>query len=268
MYILGIETTGPVGSVALYDLDGDRPTALKTTEEPMGHLRNLMAMASDLLEEAGAVPSDIQLVACSVGPGSYTGIRIGVTSARAIAQALGVPCVPVGALDQFRQVAMRTRHPLAVIFNARRGQVYGAVYRYEEQERTLEYDAVVKVPVVVDVLPPGPYMLTDVLEKTADLPGVVFYGDGVDAYREQLEGMTLAPETERYPSAALTVRAAIAEVLHAAEAAAAPGELEPGTTSFRELLPRYMRETEAEQKLKDGTLAKLRAAKMAKFRSR
>ena len=97
---------------------------------------------------------------------------------------------------------------------------------------------------------------------------MVFYGDGVDAYREQLEGMTLAQETERYPSAALTVRAAIAEVLHAAEAAAAPGELEPGTTSFRELLPRYMRETEAEQKLKDGTLAKLRAAKMAKFRSR
>ena len=118
MYILGIETTGPVGSVALYDLDDDRPIAQKTTEEPMGHLRNLMAMASDLLEEAGAVPSDIQLVACSVGPGSYTGIRIGVTSARAIAQALGVPCVPVGALDQFRQVAMRTRHPLAVIYGA------------------------------------------------------------------------------------------------------------------------------------------------------
>ena len=72
MYILGIETTGPVGSVALYDLDDDRPIAQKTTEEPMGHLRNLMAMASDLLEEAGAVPSDIQLVACSVGPDSDT----------------------------------------------------------------------------------------------------------------------------------------------------------------------------------------------------
>ena len=268
MYILGIETTGPVGSVALYDLDDDRPIAQKTTEEPMGHLRNLMAMASDLLEEAGAVPSDIQLVACSVGPGSYTGIRIGVTSARAIAQALDVPCVPVGALDQFRQVALRIGKPLAVIFNARRGQVYGAVYRCEERDRTLDHDATFKAQ-VIDVLPPGPYMLTDVLEKTADLPGVIFYGDGVDAYREQMDGMTLAPETERYQTAELTVQAAISDLLHAAEAKAeAPEELEPGTTTFRELLPRYMRETEAEQKLKDGTLAKLRAAKMAKFRSR
>ena len=53
MYILAIETTGPKGSVAIYDLDGDRPIAQKITDEPMGHLRNLMAMTQELLQEEG-----------------------------------------------------------------------------------------------------------------------------------------------------------------------------------------------------------------------
>jgi tRNA threonylcarbamoyladenosine biosynthesis protein TsaB len=249
MFILAIETTGPKGSVALRDMEGSSGgrTFMRVTDEPMGHLRNLMAMAKELLAEAEIEPKQIGLVACSVGPGSYTGIRIGVSSARAIAQALDVPCVSVGALDQFRQVALSRRRPVAVIFNARRGQVYGAVF---DVKRGPDMKA------VCDILPPGPYMLTDVLEKTEDLPGVVFYGDGVDAYREKLVGMELSPETERYPTATLTLQAAV-DMLRSET-----------PTGYGEMLPRYMRETEAEQKLKDGTLAKLREAKMAKFRSK
>ena len=135
----------------------------------------------------------------------------------------------------------------AVIFNARRGQVYGAVYGPGGQE----------------VLAPGPYMLEDVT-KAAERAGLnpVFYGDGIDAYRDSpkygnlLAGKVFAPKAERYQTAELAAR--FAKTLW-----------EQGDTcSVEELLPDYMRKTEAEQKLADGSLARARAAKMAKFRSR
>ena len=80
MYILGFETTGARGSVALCNLE-TREIREKSTEEPMGHLRNITELASQLLRERGVEPSELSGVAVSVGPGSYTGIRIGVSSA-------------------------------------------------------------------------------------------------------------------------------------------------------------------------------------------
>lgn len=239
MYILGIETTGPVGSAALYDTT-QNAIALKQTQEPMGHLRLLGQMIQDILQEKNVTPEDLEAVAVSVGPGSYTGIRIGVSTARAMTQALQIPGVAVGSLDQFR-LCCTGEQPVAVIFNARRGQVYGAVFDEEGN----------------DILKPGAYMLTDVLdvvEKEGLAP--LFYGDGIDAYEQQLTGRHLSPKDVRYPTAELTARMG-------------QNKLEAGETlNWEDLLPQYMRETEAEQKLKDGTLAKMREAKMARFRNR
>lgn len=234
MYILAFETTGPVGSAAL--ADGEGRLLLRCTTEPMSHLKRLAEMAGELMEEAGIGPAEIGAVAASVGPGSFTGIRIGVTTARTFAQARGIPCVPVSALEIFAQHCGKG-HPVAAVFNARRGQVYGAVYGADGTE----------------VLAPGPYMLTDVLEAVRDLPDAVFYGDGVDAYAEQLAGYACAPKEERYQTAAMTAKAALAKI----EAG--------GTVSYEDLMPDYMRATEAEQKLADGTLEKLRAAKLKRF---
>jgi tRNA threonylcarbamoyladenosine biosynthesis protein TsaB len=238
MYILAIDTTGPVGSVALADTNTYR-IVMRTTEEDMSHLKNLMFMADELLDAEGVDKVQIAAVAASTGPGSFTGIRIGVSSARAVAQALNVPCIKVPTLDQFRLKC--GNRPVAVIFNARRGQVYGAVFDKDGR----------------DILKPGPYMLTDVLEAVAKA-GIapIFYGDGVDAYADKLEGFEAAQKEDRYQTAALT-------------AAMAMNKLEDGETcTFGELLPDYMRETEAEQRLRDGSLARARAAKMKKFRSR
>lgn len=244
MYILVIDTTGPVGSCALLDPETGE-IQQKTTEEPMAHLRRLAGMMEELVQEAGCTKTEIGLVAASVGPGSYTGIRIGVTTARMTAQALGVPCLKVPTLAMFRPLSGETG--CAVIFNARRGQVYGAVYGPGGQE----------------ILAPGPYMLEDVTKSAGDAGlNPVFYGDGIDAYQDSpkygdlLAGKVFAPKEKRYQTAELAAR--YARVLW-----------EQGVTcSVEELLPDYMRKTEAEQKLADGSLARARAAKMAKFRSR
>lgn len=234
MYILGIETTGKIGSAALYNSEDERIYYKETTED-MGHLRNIAYLINDLMQENHIKKSEISKIAVSVGPGSYTGIRICVSTARALAQGLGVPCIPVGALDEFRLYCKSSE--VAVIFNARRGQVYGAIFDVNGR----------------NILPPGPYMLEDVLNKVNE-EGInpKFYGDGIDAYRDKLEAYELAPVSERYPRADLVVKMA------------KESELE---VDYQNLLPDYMRETEAEQKLRDGTLAKLRAAKMEKFRN-
>ena len=213
---------------------------MEFTLAPMEHLKNLMVLTQKLLKEQSLAPRDLAAVAASAGPGSFTGIRIGVSSARAVAQALNVPCVSVPTLEMFRLIA-DGEHPLAVIFNARRGQVYGAVYGAEGST----------------VMEPGPYMLTDVLDviRERDLKDVIFYGDGIDAYGDQLWAYEWAPKEQRYQNAALAARFAAQKLA------------EGGTCTWEELLPLYMRRTEAEQRLEDGSLARARAAKMAKFRN-
>ena len=322
MYILAIETTGPVGSVAVTDADNGcsgttpvqeqesvsrsgsaRGTAagtivsaaecvpMKITTQTMSHLKNLIPMAAELLEEEHIDKDEICAVAASVGPGSFTGIRIGVSTARALAQAWDVPCISVPTLELFREKCgrcsrnrmadkpgdiddsgvhhMDTDGSVCVIFNARRGQVYGACY--DEAGKTL--------------IEPGPYMLADMLDRIGELRvKPVFYGDGVDAYfdkegfRGRVNGYAAAPEEERYQTADMTARYA-REVWDKAGGlkentigSASPDEDVSGKAGghgkivpYDKLLPDYMRESEAEQRLRDGSLEKMRKAKMEKF---
>lgn len=263
MYILAIETTGPVGSVSVIDADkkcgsasaeqkspgqgsscdAEERVPVKITTQTMSHLKNLIPMAAELLEEERISKDEICAVAASAGPGSFTGIRIGVSTARALAQAWDVPCISVPTLELFREKCS-SDGPVCVIFNARRGQVYGACY--DGAGKTL--------------IEPGPYMLADMLDRIGELRvKPVFYGDGVDAYFDKAEfsdrvsGCCTAPEEERYQTADMTAR-------YAREA-----WQEDKAVAYGELLPDYMRESEAEQRLRDGSLEKMRKAKMEKF---
>lgn len=265
MYILAIETTGPVGSTAI--IDESKNVTMAVSSEEMNHLKDLMPMAQDLIEKLNIKKTDISAVAASVGPGSFTGIRIGVSTARAIAQALNIPAISVPTLDAFKLKCDGVTI-VVPIFNARRGQVYGGIF--DEQGN--------------DILKSGPYMLTDVFdaleaclkERLDDAPcgmaasgRIMFYGDGIDAYGQQLAefkermikeaGSFVIREAEkenRYQSAEMTARAALYKYMT------------DDTLQYNQLNPEYMRATEAEQKLKDGSLAREREAKMARFKSK
>lgn len=236
MYILAIETTGYKGSIAL--LCGDEVVGEKTTTETMSHLKYIMEMSRGLMEEKGIVPQDLSAVAVSAGPGSFTGIRIGVTCARTIGQMLNVPVIAVSSLEIFKE-KLDGRHGVAVIFNARRNQVYGAIYRADGSE----------------ALAPGPYMIDDVIEVAAKIEDIIFYGDGVDAYEEKVAGFQWAKVEDRYQSAAMLGKAAAISFKK--------GEAKP----YFEVEPEYMRKSEAEQKLSDGSLMRERLKKMERFKN-
>ena len=267
MFILAIETTGPYGSVALLDGDGN-VLGYEVSRDTMSHLKDLIPMVDTVLKKSGVAKEEIDLMAPSVGPGSFTGIRIGVSTARALCQALGIRAVPVPTLEAFcfkesapaaggcqggggvvtsaacdgaaacEAGAQCDGPAVCAIINARRGQVYGMI------------DGFMK---------PGPYMLTDVLEvyKSKLEPcgrRMLFFGDGIDAYEKDIKealgqpgpGYEFVPAKDRYQDAVSVGRWAAAHLRRHG--------IEDSTVGFENLLPDYMRRAEAEQKLESGQL--------------
>ena len=94
--ILALETTGKYGSAAVIREDGRVFCASSETE--MNHLKDIITISDEAVRMAGIGKKDLTHVAASVGPGSFTGIRIGVTTARTLGQMLGIPCVSVSSL--------------------------------------------------------------------------------------------------------------------------------------------------------------------------
>ena len=248
MYILAIETTGREGSVCLLQKAEEKREsgvqaeskviAEKKIEGSMSHLRELIPSISEVLSAAGVSKREISYIAASVGPGSFTGIRIGVSTARALSQALGLAnaiAVPTLTAFKYKEESIKAAAAgitVCAIINARRGQVYGMVEGY---------------------LTDGPYMLTDVLKVIkenvfAEGREVIFFGDGIDAYEslinDELAGLGkygFAEVPGRYQDAASVA-------LCAAE------NTDKYLVKSENLLPDYMRKAEAEQKLEAGQL--------------
>lgn len=277
MFILAIETTGPYGSTALLDEKGN-VLGCEVSRETMSHLKDLIPMVDTMLKKCGVSKDQIDLLAPSVGPGSFTGIRIGVSTARALCQALGIKAVPVPTLEAFcfkESADMQTaseaafvaarksgdheaggngsdghaaggRTAVCAIINARRGQVYGMIDGFME---------------------PGPYMLTDVLDvyKSKVEPDggkLLFYGDGIDAYEKDIiEALgqpgpgpeccyEFVPEEDRYQDAVSVGKWAVERIRQAGGVCGLDG----AAVDYEKLLPDYMRRAEAEQKLESGEL--------------
>ncbi len=103
MKILALSTSTQRGSAAV--LDGDRVLGASGYADLAGHAERIFAAVTEALDVAGLGRSDIGLVACDVGPGSFTGVRVGVASAKGLAMGLGVPLVGVGSLEAMAAAA-------------------------------------------------------------------------------------------------------------------------------------------------------------------
>ena len=262
MYLLAIETTGAFASVALAKTEIEKGE-VKSFEiighidghDRFSHLQNLTPQIQQVLSENALSIGDVSVIATSVGPGSFTGIRIGVSTTRALSQALGIPCAAVPSLEAMalRQAASCTVSDhgtlICPIIDARRNQIYGGGFRAGEEER------------IEETIKAGPYMVDEFIEKIcsavaeaadngAAFDRVLFMGDGIDKYREQIEERKVSCGLENitfaYAEEECRYQDADTVAMIGAELAAA-GQ----TCGFEELKPEYMRMAEAERKLKE-----------------
>lgn len=141
--ILSIETGTDICSVALAN-DGEL-MALRESDEGRDHAKKVALFVDELLRETGVQPSDIDAIAVGKGPGSYTGLRIGVSFAKGMCYALGIPLIAIGSLDALTEVAREdfeagildveetdwAQAKLCPMVDARRMEVYAQVFDVE-----------------------------------------------------------------------------------------------------------------------------------------
>jgi tRNA threonylcarbamoyladenosine biosynthesis protein TsaB len=223
MRILALETATLAGSVAL--LDGGRVTALSLLDIALTHSERLMAMVDGLLENCGWDISGLDALAVSVGPGSFTGLRVGIATVKGLALALALPVAAVPTLDALAANVPFADAPVCPLLDARKGEVYLSLYRWrgDRMERQWDYLA----------LPPR--TAAERLE-----PPIIVLGDGVPACLPFLSalgpGLRAAPASHAAPSAAV-----VGLLGHAMLRA---GDTVPAES----LQPLYLRPSEAELK--------------------
>ena len=190
MRILAIETATPVGSVAL--LDGHEVVREVTEHVPQRHLEWLAPAIAAILESSGWRPEEVEGVAVSLGPGLFTGLRIGIATAAAWAYARGVPVVGVSTLEVLATgtVAGGATGLICPVLDARRDEVAFALFEWRP----------LAVRVLDDTIGPA----SALLERMPEGASVTFTGDGVprilDAIRSRPQTV-IAPEGSWHPKA-------------------------------------------------------------------
>ena len=132
MKILCLESTAKIASCAILE-DGD--TLAEYTVHPGGlsHSELLLPMCKSLLTSLGLSIDDIDLFAAAAGPGSFTGVRIGVSVIKGLAFSKEKPCAEVSSLEALAEGLTPIRGILCPVMDARRGQVYNALFRSTEE---------------------------------------------------------------------------------------------------------------------------------------
>ena len=225
MRILAFETSAKAGSVAL--TDGSTLLGESYCNTGLTHSQTLMVMAEELLKTCGCTPQDVTAVAVAAGPGSFTGVRIGVAAAKGFAWGSQIPCCGVSTLEAMALgLGAHTGYVLPVM-DARRQQVYNALFRAENGTLTrLREDRAIS--------------LQELLEDIQTLEGPIFLvGDGssltYETLKAQIPNLVLPPEHRMHQRAA-GVALAAAKMLAAGEIC------DPET-----LTPNYLRLSQAER---------------------
>lgn len=176
--ILQIETATQVCSVAL-SANGDT-VAFRDLDQPNAHASQLTLLIAEVLHEVGVSFSDLSAVAVSKGPGSYTGLRIGVSTAKGLCYATGLPLIAVGTLkmmaEGFKAIYAHLTGQdilLSPMVDARRMEVYLAIYNH--QEHLLRSDAAV----VIDA-----HSFDDLAKDQK----IMLFGNGADKFEDLFAG--------------------------------------------------------------------------------
>lgn len=230
MRIIAIDASGVAGSVA-YMKDGQLIGEYYICHK-LTHSETIMPMLEHLKELIGIELEEVDAIAVTSGPGSFTGLRIGVATAKAMALALNIPVIGVPTLDVIAHNMVYTEHMICPIMDARRNQVYTSLYKWneEELERLRDHEAI---------------DMQELLDQIEPLAGsVIFVGDGIEVFRGQITDR-LGERAKFAPSFLKMQRASTLGHI-------ACSEYEKGNVQDADLFaPIYLRKSQAERELEE-----------------
>lgn len=222
MLVLGIETSTLQGGVAIVGEAG--LVSEYTLNVEVTHSERLLPAIDRVLQDAGLALADLGGLAVSIGPGSFTGLRVGLSTVKGLAYATGLPVAAVSTLEAMAWALPGARGPICPVLDARKNEVYAALFQHAPDGlETLVEEAAL-----------SPEALCAKIKKPT-----LFLGDGLvpygDLFRERLgERYLLPPAIQRGPRPACVAALGRALLLRG----------EAGVLA--DLVPRYLRPSEAE----------------------
>ena len=225
MLLLAFETSAKAASVALFDENKLLGEAYQNTG--LTHSQTLMVMAEDTIKTCGYTPRDITHVAVAAGPGSFTGVRIGVAAAKGFAWGAELPCYGVSTLEAMALGLGAYDGIICCVMDARRAQVYNALFEAKNGQLTrLTEDRAIA--------------LEELKEELQKFEKPVFLvGDGsiltYNTLKDAVSGLVLPPESRMHQRAVGVALAALQKI--------AAGEAGGGAA----LTPNYLRLSQAER---------------------
>lgn len=228
MRILALDTSSNTATAAVMEDDvllGEYILNHKKT-----HSQKIMIMIERLLDDLELEVSDIDYFAAAVGPGSFTGLRIGVETVKALAHAVNKPVVSVGTLEALAYNVPNTDYIVVPIMDARRNNVYAASYIWDEELKELGGSEAMSIDECIDSC--GEFLET------------MFVGDGVFTYRDYI--------TEKMGDKAIFPPANCLSAKASSVAAAAFSKIKKDEVqSYIEMKPYYIKKSQAERELEE-----------------
>ena len=222
MILFCLDTSGPVAGVALIQDGVVRYEGMAVNA--FTHSQSILPMAEEAYRRTGLKTGDTEYFAVTVGPGSFTGVRIGVSTVKALAHAAGKPCIAVDALEAMAAGVQPFAGVICPMQDARAGQVYGTAFRGGTMER---------------LLPDEPIKLEDYLEKVSAFGQfLLFLGDGMPVHRDAIQN--ILGERAQFAPAHLSF-------LRPAAAAYLAWNKRNQAVDYKSLSPLYLRPPQAER---------------------
>lgn len=230
MKILGVDSTATSASAAV--LSDGKILSLNYSNTGLTHSQTLLPMIDSALKSAGLTVNDIDLFAVSSGPGSFTGVRIGVAAVKGIAQPLGKKCICVSTPEVIAKPLEKTGCYAVAVMDARCNQVYTAQFDCKDGFKRVTEDSAITIDELGEQL------------KSIDRE-IVLIGDGTQVAYKKLKDVVpsikTASPTIRYQSASDVALIAMEAYEEDDSIAVTP----------HEVLPNYLRLSQAERELKN-----------------
>jgi len=232
MNILAVDTSSLVATVAV--MNEEKLLGEYTINSPMTHSQKLMPIIDELLSTLDLSMDDVDMIAVSRGPGSFTGVRIGISTVKGLAHPRNIPIIGVSSLEGLAYNLSYGEELICPIMDARRSQVYTGVYKW------VDYN----LKTIVDEAPLTINELIDKLKNREER--VIFLGDGLTRYKDEI--IDSLGDKALFAPCFLNMQRASSIAQLAFDKLDKEG-LEP--KSYHNITPVYLRKSEAERQYEE-----------------